>query len=70
MVTDPNKKLTPFLLEKNEDVRPIEMFSMNTATFTFELLRTLKNSYYLTIQSEKVTLDCNQKRSVTVENFV
>jgi len=36
---------------------------------TFELLRTLKNSYYLSCQTDKLSLDCNYQRSITIENF-
>lgn len=37
---------------------------------TFELLRTLKNSYYLTCQSAKLAVDCNSRTSIVAANFV
>lgn len=37
--------------------------------FVFELLRTIKNSYYLSSNTEKLAVDCNMKRSITIEKF-
>jgi hypothetical protein len=67
------KKLRPFLnghsTKPDESNRQSELIVLNTNQFTFELLRTLKNSYYLSCQSDKLSIDCNMKRSITIEKF-
>ena len=43
---------------------------MNTHQITFELLRTLKNSYYITCSCNKLSVDCNLKRSIVISNYM
>lgn len=49
MITDSNQKLAHFVTRKGEDRRGVELFYLNLTNLTFELLRTLRNSYYITI---------------------
>lgn len=71
------KKLRPFLnghllnggAKLDESGRQSELIVLNTNQLTFELLRTLKNSYYLFCQTDRISIDCNLKRSITVEKF-
>ena len=69
-MSERSKKLKPFLSGGGkDDNRLTELVILNTNQITFELLRTLKNSYYITTVCDKLTVDCNLKKSITITNF-
>jgi len=70
VMIDPSKKLAPFLQGGDGGNRQLEHVVLNTNQITFELLRTLKNSYYINCQSAKLAVDCNMKQTIVVTNFV
>lgn len=70
------KKLRPFLSggsgsAKSDEAsgRQSELIVLNTNQLTFELMRTIKSSYYLSCSTDRLSIDCNFKRSITIENF-
>ena len=72
LISEYSKNLRPFLSgggSKVEESRQSELLVLNTNQLTFELLRTLKNSYYLSCHSDKITIDCNLRRALTLEAF-
>lgn len=75
IISQLTKKLQPFInggvggAKAEDNSKLSEQLVVNSNQLTFELLRTLKNSYYLSCQTDKLSLDCNYQRSITIENF-
>lgn len=68
-MSDPDQKLSPFLQDKGCEPRQTEIIYINFSSVAFELLKNLRNSYYITIQSDQISIECNMKKNLIIDNF-
>ncbi|CDW78547.1 UNKNOWN [Stylonychia lemnae] len=71
MIQEPSNQLRPFLqgggLDQN---RSQELIIMNTTRLSFQLLKTLKNSYLINSVCGKIAVECNLRQSILIQNFI
>lgn len=71
VVSDDSKQVKPFLSSNGSNSVEAEIFYGRLCNrTTFEMARTLKDSYYLNFQCEKFEIDINGAPAVRATNFV
>jgi len=69
IMTDSSRKLKPFLNPDPKAMRGVEVMKWDFASLGIELLKTLKDSYYVNLVSQRMKVGVNGEEGFTIEQF-